>query len=322
MLLDRNPEYFLTVASERSISRAAERLHISQPYLSQYIIHLETEFGVRLLDRQKTPLALTAAGRVYADYLEDCAQRYDQLMQDFTRLHASRRQTLRVAMSNWRASTLLPVILPPFSRQHPEVQVELFEQPTSELYRLVTDGKVDFAIMNTALDVPEQLTAETLLHEKILLVGNRENPAALELLREIEAGEPPRLGILEQERMVLLRPELMLAARTNSFLEHRHIVPKNCIYSSNATTALNLTAGNFGFCFVNETAIHNAPNRKDLIFYDLDSPDLIHPLSVVYKKKRRLLPAARDFVDTVSRFLRSRQWRGECDCRVGAPKEE
>lgn len=322
MQLDRNPEYFLTVASERSISRAAERLHISQPYLSQYIIRLETEFGVRLLDRQKTPLALTPAGRVYADYLEDCAQRYAQLMQDFTRLHASRRQTLRVAMSNWRASTLLPVILPPFSREHPEIQLELFEQPTSELYRLVAEGKVDFAVMNTDLNVPEHLAAETILYEKIFLVGNRENPAAMELLREIEAGEPPQLGVLEQERMVLLRPDLMLAARTNSFLERLHLTPQNCLYTSNATTALNLTAGNFGFCFVNETAIHNAPNRKDLIFYDLDSPELIHPLSVVYKKKRRLLPAARDFVDTVSRFLQSRQWRGECDCRVSSAREE
>lgn len=103
MVQDRNPEYFLAIASEKSISKAAERLHISQPYLSQYVIHLEKEFGVRLLDRTKSPLALTAAGKVYANYLEDSSQLYEQLLQDFTRLNASRRQTLRVAMSNWRA---------------------------------------------------------------------------------------------------------------------------------------------------------------------------------------------------------------------------
>ena len=106
MVQDRNPEYFLTIAAEQSISKAAERLHISQPYLSQYVIHLEKEFGVRLLDRQKTPLELTPAGRVYANYLEDCSQLYEQLVQDFTRLNVSRRQTLRVAMGNWRAFCL------------------------------------------------------------------------------------------------------------------------------------------------------------------------------------------------------------------------
>ena len=90
MVQDRNPEYFLAIASEKSISKAAERLHISQPYLSQYVIHLEKEFGVRLLDRTKSPLALTAAGKVYANYLEDGSQLYEQLLQDFTRLNARR----------------------------------------------------------------------------------------------------------------------------------------------------------------------------------------------------------------------------------------
>ena len=85
MVQDRNPEYFLAIASEKSISKAAERLHISQPYLSQYVIHLEKEFGVCLLDRTKSPLALTAAGKVYANYLEDSSQLYEQLLQDFTR---------------------------------------------------------------------------------------------------------------------------------------------------------------------------------------------------------------------------------------------
>ena len=81
-------------------------------------------------------------------------------------------------------------------------------------------------------------------------------------------------------------------------------------------TALNLTVENYGFCFVNETAVHNAPNRGELLFFDLDSPDLVHPLSVVYKKKRHLLPAARAFVDAARRFLQSQSWRSECDCRV------
>ena len=169
MVQDRNPEYFLAIASEKSISKAAERLHISQPYLSQYVIHLEKEFGVRLLDRTKSPLALTAAGKVYANYLEDSSQLYEQLLQDFTRLNASRRQTLRVAMSNWRASTLLPSILPAFSQEHPEAHLELLERPTSEMFRLVADNTVDFAIMNTNLNTPDYLTTETILYEKILL---------------------------------------------------------------------------------------------------------------------------------------------------------
>ena len=293
MVQDRNPEYFLAIASEKSISKAAERLHISQPYLSQYVIHLEKEFGVRLLDRTKSPLALTAAGKVYANYLEDSSQLYEQLLQDFTRLNASRRQTLRVAMSNWRASTLLPSILPAFSQEHPEAHLELLERPTSEMFRLVADNTVDFAIMNTNLNTPDYLTTETILYEKILLVGNRGNRAAQALAEACRAGREPELSVLEHERFVLLYPEILLAMRVNNFLEREHITVENALYTTNATTALNLTAENYGFCFVNETAVHNAPNRGELLFFDLDSPDLVHPLSVVYKKKRHLLPRLR-----------------------------
>lgn len=315
MLLDRNPEYFLTIAAEHSISKAAEQLHISQPYLSQYIIHLEKEFGIKLLDRGKSPLQLTPAGEIYAQYLVSCNQLYEKLILDFTALNANRRQSLRIAMSNWRASTLLPDILPLFTHNNPDIHLELFEHPTSELFRLVSDNKVDFAIMNTTLNTPDYLTTETIFYEKILLVGNRNNAAAQRLLQLGQNHQPPDLSLLEQERMILLRPELVLAMRVNNYLDRMQIVPHNFIYSSNATTALNLAAGNYGFCFVNETAIHSAPNRKELLFFDLNSQDLIHPLSVVYKKKGYLLPIARNFIDTASQFYRDFSWESEYDCK-------
>ena len=66
----KNPEYFLTIVKERSISRAADRLYLSQPYLSQYLAKLEANLGVTLLDRSHTPLQLTAAGELFHAYLE------------------------------------------------------------------------------------------------------------------------------------------------------------------------------------------------------------------------------------------------------------
>ena len=66
----KNPEYFLTIVKERSISKAAERLYLSQPYLSQYLAKLETTVGAVLLDRSHSPLHLTPAGEIFYAYLE------------------------------------------------------------------------------------------------------------------------------------------------------------------------------------------------------------------------------------------------------------
>lgn len=295
--VNKNPEYFLTVAAEGSISKAAEKLYISQPYLSQHIIRLEEGFQVRLLDREKTPITLTPAGEIYANYLESCRQLYQKLLFDFESVSASRAQTLRLGFSHWRASTLLPDVLPAFTRRYPDIKLEFFESPTSDLYGLITGDKVDFVIMNTTLDTPDYVTTETIFYEKILLAGHRDNPTAAAFLQMREAKLPLDLRLLEEERMLLLRPELTLAKRVNNYLDKKQIVLRHFTYTTSASTALNLTAQNYGFCFVNETGVHCAPNRDALVFFDLDSDDMVHPLCVVYKKNSYLTPTARAFID-------------------------
>ena len=108
----KNPEYFLTIVKERSISRAADRLYLSQPYLSQYLAKLEANLGVTLLDRSHTPLQLTAAGELFHAYLERQGYLDRQLESDLRALQTQKRQQLRIGVSTWRGSTLLPDILP------------------------------------------------------------------------------------------------------------------------------------------------------------------------------------------------------------------
>ena len=71
-VVNKNPEYFLTIASERSVSKAAEKLYVSQSYLSQHIAKLEQQLSVKLFNRNKNPIEITEAGRIYASYLESC----------------------------------------------------------------------------------------------------------------------------------------------------------------------------------------------------------------------------------------------------------
>ena len=158
MYINRNPEYFLTVAAEGSFSKAAEKLYVSQPYLSQYVLRLESAFGVKLLDRSQTPLRLTEAGRVYVNYLESGKRLEQKLLSDFAELSRDREQTLRLALSSWRAGVLLPDILPAYSAQFPQVRLDVMEYPTNELYGLVAGDKADLAVMNTNLETPDGIT--------------------------------------------------------------------------------------------------------------------------------------------------------------------
>ena len=166
----KNPEYFLTIVKERSISKAAERLYLSQPYLSQYLAKLERNLGVVLLDRSHSPLKLTPAGELFHAYLE---------LRD---LRDRRRPTLHIGVSPWRGSTLLPDVLPAFAQQYPDVQVVLHEAPVPELGKLAEGSVLDFCVMQIPEDLTD-LTYELVMQERVFLVGHREHP----LLRGIDS---------------------------------------------------------------------------------------------------------------------------------------
>ena len=154
----KNPEYFLTIVKERSISKAAERLYLSQPYLSQYLAKLERNLGVVLLDRSHSPLKLTPAGELFHAYLERQDYLDRQLVSDLRDLRDRRRPTLHIGVSPWRGSTLLPDVLPAFAQQYPDVQVVLHEAPVPELGKLAEGSVLDFCVMQ----IPEDLTDLTL----------------------------------------------------------------------------------------------------------------------------------------------------------------
>ncbi len=304
---DKNPEYFLEVARTGSISGAAKRLFISQPYLSQYILRLEESFQVKLLDREKTPLELTPAGKIYASYLESGLQMYHKLLQDFDGLREGGLETIRVGLTNWRSSTLLPAVLPAFTERYPQVKLQLLEVPNRSLYELIAADRADCVIMNTTLNIPASMTSEVLLYEKILLVGHRDNPTTQQLLQMQIEGITPDLHLLESERVILLQPESDLAARVLNYLDREQVVLRNVLHTDNAATALNLTARNFGFCFLNSTGVRSAPDREDLAFFDLGSEDLVHPLCAVYRKDTYLHPAARDLIDMTTAFFKEQR---------------
>ena len=140
----KNPEYFLTIVKERSISKAADRLTLSQPYLSQYLAKLEHSLGVVLLDRSRSPLSLTPAGEVFHAYLERQGYLDRQLVSDLRDLKDKKRPVLHIGVSPWRGSTLLPDVLPLFAKDYPDVQVVLHEVPVPDLVDLAAGSVIDF----------------------------------------------------------------------------------------------------------------------------------------------------------------------------------
>ena len=300
----KNPDYFLTIVKERSISRAAERLYLSQPYLSQYLAKLENSLGVVLLDRSHSPLKLTQAGELFHAYLERQSYLDRQLVSDLRDLQNKKRPLLHIGVSPWRGSTLLPDILPLFEEQYPDVQVVLHEAPVPELGELAETNVIDFCVMQPPDNLTE-LTYEPVMRERIFLVGHRDHHLLQGLDSSYSDPKPfPCLRALEHERLVMLPPDWRLSRLLYNTFSVHSVEPQNILVTTNTTTAINLAAEKMGFAFLQESGVPRTPYLDRLACFTVGEPPLTCPLAVVYKKNGFLSPAARTFIDLVREYYR------------------
>lgn len=298
----KNPEYFLTIVKEHSISRAAERLYLSQPYLSQYLAKLEGNLGVMLLDRSHSPLRLTPAGELFHAYLERQDFLDRQLESDLRDLQNKKRPMLHIGVSPWRGSALLPDVLPLFARQYPDVQVVLHEAPVPELGDLAAGSVTDFCIMHIPGDLTE-LTYELVMREHIFLIGSREHPLLQGLDSTYDQPRPfPDLRLLEHERIIMLPPDWRLSKLLRNIFSVHNVEPQNTLITTNNTTAINLAAENMGFAFLQESGISRTPYLDRLACFTIGEPPLTCPMAIVYKKNGFLSPAARTFIDLTKEY--------------------
>ena len=138
-------QYFLVTSQEMNITRAANRLFISQQALSEHIRKLEKELGVTLFDRTHG-LTLTYAGRELQDYASKIIFLEKKMKQTALDISNNTRGEIRIGMSHTCSRAILPHILPEYTATHPLVNVILTESNTTDLETGLERGDLDLII--------------------------------------------------------------------------------------------------------------------------------------------------------------------------------
>ncbi|WP_038904368.1 LysR family transcriptional regulator [Dickeya zeae] len=174
----RHLRYFIAVAEELHFGRAAERLHISQPPLSQQIQALEEQIGAQLLERNNRNVRLTQAGELF---LKEAWAIISQVNQAAER--AARIQRGEIGELNIGFTSSAPFVkqvsrsLLQFRQRYPEVHIQMMEINTKQQIAPLLDGKLDLGVMRNN-PLPDTLRHQLLLHEPMVAVVHEEHPLA------------------------------------------------------------------------------------------------------------------------------------------------
>jgi DNA-binding transcriptional LysR family regulator len=173
----RQLRYFLAIADEGNVSRAAARLHVSQPPLSTQIKSLEEELGVTLFKRSNRGVALTAAGAVFAAETRALLTRLEHAKNKALQTDRGDIGLLTIGFVSIADYSILPPTLKSFRSHFPLVEVELHELTTDAQVRELRAGRLDLGIGLGPVDEPD-LEFEPVLHEELLLAIPASHPAA------------------------------------------------------------------------------------------------------------------------------------------------
>ena len=261
--------YFIEVVNQQGISRAAEKLQITQQTLSSHIAGLEKELGCTLFLR-KPKFRLTAEGELFLDYCRRFV-RLDQTMhREFRDLSGEVTGTVRVGISQTRSAILMPELISGFRKAYPKVRIHLSECTNDELLNRIGSDVLDLIIGDVSEERPD-LQVEELYRERMALVIPR-TPAFGPLREALQKEADPKL--LASWPMITNSRNDIVGRYIGRVLLENRIAPNIAAMSDSAETCLRLCAEGVG--------VYVCPELYIRYFRTLEDAYMVLPLPYSY----------------------------------------
>lgn len=281
---------FVTVSDLGSFSRAAERLNLSQPSISNRVKRLEEKLGVQLLVRTTRKVGLTPHGKRLYERASVTLLALRDLLRDFYAETGARRREVDIAATMMIASVALAPIVASFCEAHPEVTVRLNDRLPESAVAAVVDGRSDMAVLTLERSDPA-LHFEPLVSDKCVAVVGLSNPllrkrsvTLAELLAYPLLSPDGHLALREavRSRAVPMGLDIMLADQARGV--------------SNVMTLLAMAAAGLGVC-IHPSSLIPAEFRPTIGLVEIEDCEIIRTYGIVTSADRKLSPAAALFRD-------------------------
>ncbi|MFC9428785.1 MULTISPECIES: LysR family transcriptional regulator [unclassified Streptomyces] len=275
--------YFVAVAETRHFTRAAERVHVSQPSLSQQIRALEKELGAELLSRARGNVALTDAGEALLPLARRILADAETARVEVQELAQLRRGRVRLGAPPSLCTGLLPEVLRAFHDLHPGIELLIEESGSHDLVRELARGALDLALVVMPLPAASPaLTTVELLQEDLVVVSSPGLPAP---------GRPVRIADLEGRPLVMFRHGYDLRELTVAACRAAGFEPSFTVEGGEMDAVLGFVRAGLGLAVVPSMV---AARARDLRVTALARPGLRRTIALAHRSDVAPPRAARE----------------------------
>lgn len=328
--------YIITLADEGSFSKAAKKLYVSQPSLSQFVKNLENQIGITLFDRSSNPIKLTEAGRAYYDAAQKIQQTETILTNQLSDISGLRTGQLTIGTSPFRASCMLAKSLSEFNKKYPGIKIKLITDAIYSLTSSKTDDNIDIYIENNIFQ-HDLFYTEELSTEKYYLAVPKLHPfneqhKNLVLTNDdiffdsqtLYANPGVSLESCTKYPFIMLNSKTDYSGITRQLFRYTDIKPEVSIYANAYETMFYWTYNGLGMSILPDTLIKFGNFSEHPIYYKISSAytplsgttntvindDMISKQIVAaYKRNRYLTSPAREYILLLKQLIGLGTWK-------------
>lgn len=290
----RQLEYFQMASRLRNITRAAERLRVSQPNITVAIKKLEGELGIQLFDRSQKQLSLTPEGTVFLNRIDLALRNIQDAILEVNDYRDLQKGTIKIGIPPMIGAYLFPRIFSSFQKKYAHLNVYLYEEGSMTIREKIERDELDFGIV---------ILTQAAASLQRLPMAKSQIVACIPSAHPLASRKSLQVQDLEDTNLIMLKEGSFLRHLVLQDLKAAALSPNIVLESNQVETIKGLVASGVGISFLLDFVIEGTPGIQVVPF----NPPATVEVGLAWKKDRYVSKAAQTFIDFCKNTLKERE---------------
>ncbi len=293
--------YFIVINEEKNFTKAAKKLFITQPALSQYISTVENELNTKLFDRSSHPIKLTTSGEIFIRNAKELLNIKSNMIREINNAGKNYIGTLKIGISPFRSPYMLPKVLSKIAKDYPRIKLLIFEKNSKEIEQMLETGELDLAILSLPLSSKNFSFTEFYNEETFIITPKND------FYLTISENGFISLEKLKNEMFILPNKKIKLREKIDFLFYNNNMAPNIFLEAETQESILSFIESGLGIGFASKMSLDYKNWKNDLLHFSIKEEKLFRRFVVAFKADRTLNEIENKFIDLLIESLSNKK---------------